>query len=447
MPLLDSIDKSNGHRDVDINKDEGTTTHGEDDDDEDDDEEDDSGNEDDEDFLSEDLNLPDTEDDGLETDSAPDYPVIMDDSDEDRIFKRQLSYPPIPMYHPPRTERQQGGKFNPRDKIGVLTPMEEVTEPPSSAATSIDGDRRSRSRNRRATSRNKIIEANQNRLSPPANFFPKQPSPSSSEQKSILKSKENLQEGLARHVTFEGAKSISSVQSKSPPRRIISPAESVASYTSEYSSMADSGRLAHNLRLDAAKNEIQDSTIVEEAEETADCGTDNLSEEERGNNNLATNKENGQVPNTRHQHSPTSTKKPANGKPVKQNSVDLDLISDMEQGEKVIHWQMENARSEKGNGENPAPTLDSEFPSIVNGIIAELHNLDELIGSSTFGGVMEVTLKFSIKLINFLLYLLNMQNPQYATPALSIVHRRKVYEYKRFIGFCLHAIDLPGSSS
>lgn len=352
---------------------------------EEDEDEDDSGNEEEEDFLSEDLNLPETEDD-FESDSANDYPVILDDSEEDRIFKRQLSYPPIPMYHPPRPGRQQvqstrSRSHNPRDKIGMLTPMEEVTEPPSSAATSIDGERRSRSRGIRACSRNTNISSH-NHL--PSSNIICSPSLSAAEQKSILKSKENLQEGQSRRVTFEGPNSCNYSM------RSGSPTESQASNTSEYSSMADSGR--QTILNDIAKTEIQGSTIVEEAEETEGAnlkgspekiGESQNKENESTSNTLPIDKN-----NSKHKDSPGEGKSTTktNG-----NSGDLELISDIEQGEKVIQWQMENAKSESSD---TTSTIDSEFASIVNGIIAELHNLDELIGSfMPYSGAMEVILK------------------------------------------------------
>ncbi|CAL8112800.1 unnamed protein product [Orchesella dallaii] len=349
MTFLSIEDESDDQRDVDIGKEEDTAL--EDDDDEDDEDEDDSGNEDDEDFLSEELNLPETDDD-LESDAVPDYPVIMDDSDEDRIFKRQLAYPPVPQYNPPQPQRQPPqpprGRLNPRDKLGVLTPMEEVTEPPSSAATSLDGDHRSLSR-RGAGSRNAM-----HHLSPAA-FTSNM---SAMEQKSILKSRENLQDSQSRRVTFEGG------NSSNQSVRSASPADSL---TSEYSSMNDSARRPQNNSVnETAKTEIQHRTIVE-VDETEDAGTDNRSDDNNNNNNKA-----------------QEVKAKANsGKPAR----DLGMISDMEQGEKVIHWQMENAKSENGN--ETTSTIDTEFPSIVNGIIAELHNLDELLGSS-YTGAMEM---------------------------------------------------------
>lgn len=381
MTKLIPKDESNEKQDGEISKDEETTP--EEEDEEEDEDEEDSGNEEDEDFLSEELNLPETEDD-LESDSATDYPVIMDDSDEDRIFKRQLSYPPIPMYHPPPPERKhsqssRGRMHNPRDKIGVLTPMEEVTEPPSSAATSIDGDRRNRSRARRAGSIN-----TQRQLSPNNVVF-RPPSTSLMEQRSILKSKENLQEGYNRRVTFEGG------QNSDQSGRSGSPTESQGSNTTEYSSMADFGG-RQTVVNNSCKSEIQSSIIKEEAEET-----------EEANNAQHTNKTQNNTSNQKESESKTPNVLPTtlNGKPKSEtenkkkssenggNSGDLGLISDIEQGEKVIQWQMENVKSE--NGEETSSALDSEFPSIVNGIIAELHNLDELIGSfMEYSGVMEV---------------------------------------------------------
>ncbi|CAG7729890.1 unnamed protein product [Allacma fusca] len=57
-----------------------------------------------------------------------------DDDDEDEEegndpFQRQLGYPPLPRYKTPTPA-------NPLDKLGTLTPMEEMTEPPSSGANS-----------------------------------------------------------------------------------------------------------------------------------------------------------------------------------------------------------------------------------------------------------------------------------------------------------------------
>lgn len=333
---------------------------------EDEEEGEDSGNEEDEDFLSEDLNLPETEED-LESDSATDYPVIADDSEEDRIFKRQLAYPPIPMYHPPRVDRQPLSHLreksrNPRDKIGVLTPMEEVTEPPSSAATSIDGERR-----RRAGSRCTVLPTNLLSNS----FIP--PSTGQSDQKSILKSKENLMEGINRHVTFEGSSSNHS--------RSESPSESVGSHTSEYSSMAESGRQLLN---ETVKSEIQNSTILEEAEETESPKTHEAI------------KENTEMPGSRKNsvNMDSLNVSNPNGSKADGSAGDLGVMSDIDQGEKVIQWQMENAKSE--NTETVS-NLDNEFPSIVNGIIAELHNLDELIGSfMEYNGVMEVTFSYYV---------------------------------------------------
>ena len=58
-----------------------------------------------------------------------------DDEDEEEEedgrdpFQRQLGYPPLPRYKTPTPA-------NPLDKLGTLTPMEEMTEPPSSGANS-----------------------------------------------------------------------------------------------------------------------------------------------------------------------------------------------------------------------------------------------------------------------------------------------------------------------
>jgi len=93
----------------------------------------------------------------LEQDSAimSDEELILDQDDmkngefETELFNRQIGYPPIPEYVSPlrMEERGSAGRtatgLQARERLGTLTPMEEITEPPSSAATSTHlGDHR-----------------------------------------------------------------------------------------------------------------------------------------------------------------------------------------------------------------------------------------------------------------------------------------------------------------
>ncbi|OXA51554.1 hypothetical protein Fcan01_13191 [Folsomia candida] len=287
----------------------------------------DSGNEDDEDLdASEEIFLPQEEDDDPDFESRP-----SPDIDDEEILYRQMAYPPLPEYNPPIVDYQsdESGKahnsskyvskkkdtrFHARERLGVLTPMEEVTEPPSSAGTEASGVHRSR--NRHKNTRSRLVRKNKTGQTKddPSNH------PSDDQQKSILKSKSPLG-SPDRRVKFVGAGSVTQSETESQ--------------SSEYSK----NNSDHSTRAN------ESSTIQEEDDdESHESGDPDVEDEAES----------------------ISADGPINASPT------------MEQVEKVETWQL---GSDNDNQEPPMSNIDAEFASILDDIIAELHSWDRLAGT------------------------------------------------------------------
>lgn len=330
--------------------------------------EDDSGNEDDEDLeRSEEIVLPE----GEEDDEDPEFdlaPSPLQEDDEDILY-RQLAYPPLPEYIPPYQSFENLRSSNPkksvskkkesrrhaRERLGVLTPMEEVTEP-SSAGTEASG-LHPRSRDRKKTDRlkkqrqgdKKPVVTSPSRVQ---NSVSGQQHDSDDLQKSILKSKSPLS-SPDRRVKFVGAGS--ATQSE----RSVSPTES---QTSEYSSIAGLPRKEKNA---TGNNGMGHDDVIQEVEDENDVGNSN------GEDGIGGGQpEIGVVSESLKEDDKNTSSDPL-----------------IDQLNKVETWQL---GSDNDSQDATMANIDAEFPSILDDIIAELHSWDRLAG--TGASVTEVGL-------------------------------------------------------
>jgi hypothetical protein len=358
---------------------------------------DDSGHEDEEDDLgvSEEIILPEEEDESEENEEEG---AMGEETDEeDRIFKRQLSYPPMPDYIPPGLWPLSVGKpppesdnytansskddmeknpptsqatgrrpSHPHDRLGVLTPMEEVTEPPSSAGTEASFAAHRYRAKRGAHPYNATGQDGSPNAGDSDNNdkIERQKEAAGANQKSILKSKSPT-DSPERRVKFIGAGSLT------PSERTVSPTESLESSTSEYSSLVESGR----------KTEVQmsESQAIPEETEVEDEDDVEEDEDEEGEGD-----EQEQIV-----HETSSGNGESKGKVEERDDV-------IERLEKVATWQMGNVDLSAGNLEpdenQQMSSMDTEFASILDDIIAELHSWDRLAG--TGAGITEVSHAF-----------------------------------------------------